>query len=305
MNMLPIAAREGYIPVTGGRVWYQVVGSADAIPLLVLHGGPGVPHDYLEPLADLADERPVVFYDQLGCGKSDRPDDVSLWRIERFAEEVGQVRQALGLTQVHLLGHSGGTMVALDYLLGQPAGVVSLIQVGPVLTSARLLADNTRKYATLPEEVFATVQRHEAAGTMNSEEYQNAVEEFSRRYMNRVRPKPESSERASQGVGVQVYHTMWGPYELQLTGNLKDYDRTDRAHELKLPTLFICGRYDVSTPEETARYHRLVDGSELVILEQSSHSPYHEEREHFMQVVRDFLRQVEAGSQVRERNQVG
>src|SRR5262245_51589154 len=114
-EILPVRleAHEGYVPVTGGRVWYQIVGSGAAIPLLVLHGGPGVPHDYLEPLAALADERPVIFYDQLGCGKSERPDDVSLWRIERFAEEVGQVRQALGLSQVHLLGHSIGTMVAL------------------------------------------------------------------------------------------------------------------------------------------------------------------------------------------------
>src|SRR5262245_46344993 len=102
MSMTPIAAREGYIPVTGGRVWYQIAGSGDALPLLVLHGGPGVPHDYLEPLADLAEERPVVYYDQLGCGKSDRPDDVSLWRMERFVEEVDQVRQTLGLAQLHL-----------------------------------------------------------------------------------------------------------------------------------------------------------------------------------------------------------
>lgn len=285
--------QEGYISVTGGRVWYQVVGAGEATPLLVLHGGPGIPHDYLESLADLADERPVIFYDQLGCGKSERPDDVSLWRIERFAEEVGQVRQALGLTQVHLLGHSGGTMVALEYLLEQPAGVASLTQVGPVLSAPRMLADITRLYATLPEEMFAAVQRHEAAGTMDSEEYQQAVEAYSRRYMNRVWPKPESSQRTGRGVGVQVVHTVWGPYELQLTGNLKDYDRTDRAHELNLPTLFICGRYDAATPEETTRYHHLVDGSELVILEQSSHSPFMEERESFMQVVRDFLRRVE------------
>jgi proline iminopeptidase len=249
-------------------------------------------------LAELAGERPVVFYDQLGCGKSDRPDDVSLWRIERFAEEVGLVRQALGLSQVHLLGHSGGTMVALEYLLEQPAGVVSLTQVGPVLSAPIMVANNARLYATLPAEMFAAVQRHEAAGTMDSEEYQQAVEEFSRRYMNRVRPKPEASQRAGRGVGVQVFHTVWGPYELQLTGNLKDYDRSDRAHELKLPTLFICGRYDVATPEETARYHALVPGSEMVVLEQSSHSPFFEESERFLQAVRDFVQRVEARPQL-------
>jgi proline iminopeptidase len=291
---MPSETQQGFIPVTGGRVWYQLVGAGAAIPLLVLHGEPGVPHDYLESLAALADERPVVFYDQLGCDKSDRPDDVSLWRIERFAEEVGQVRQALGLERVHLLAHSAGTMVALDYLLERPPGVVSLIQVGPALSVARLMRDVNRLYATLPEELWAAIVRHEAAGTLASEEYQQAVAAYSQRYMNRVQPEPEAAQRAGQGVGLPVIHTLWGPYELQVTGNLKDYDRTDRAHELTLPTLFVCGRYDCCTPEETARYHALVAGSEMVVFEQSSHAPFFEERARFLQVVRDFLRRVEA-----------
>jgi proline iminopeptidase len=294
MSMTRIEAHEGYIPVTGGRVWYQIVGSGDATPLLVLHGGPGVPHDYLEPLAGLADERPVVFYDQLGCGKSDRPDDVSLWRIERFAEEVGQVRQALGLEQVHLLAHSAGTMFALEYLLGQPSGVLSLIQVGPILSTSQFIADANRLYATLPDGMYAAVQRHEAAGTMDSEEYQRAVKEYRRRYVQRIGHEAETTVENSEGFGMQVYQTMWGPYELQATGNLKDYDRTGRAHEITVPTLFICGRYDCCTPEETARYHQLVPESELVVLEQSSHSPYVEEPEVFFQVVRDFLPRLEA-----------
>jgi pimeloyl-ACP methyl ester carboxylesterase len=78
---------EGFISVDGGRIWYRCVGR-DGIPLLVLHGGPGAGHDYLEPLEALAADRMVVFYDQLGCGKSDRPDDPSLWRMERFVAEV-------------------------------------------------------------------------------------------------------------------------------------------------------------------------------------------------------------------------
>ncbi|HJT55967.1 MAG TPA: alpha/beta fold hydrolase, partial [Ktedonobacteraceae bacterium] len=80
--------QEGYIPVTGGLVWYKMVNSGNGIPLLTLHGGPGSPHDYLEPLEQLADERPVIFYDQLGCGKSERPDNVALWQRSRFVEEL-------------------------------------------------------------------------------------------------------------------------------------------------------------------------------------------------------------------------
>src|SRR5688500_13940495 len=104
--------REGYVAVEGGRVWYGVVGAGAGAPLLALHGGPGYPHDYLEPLERLAGERPVIFYDQLGCGRSDRPDEPALWRVERFVDELGRVRAELSLEQVHLLGHSWGSMLA-------------------------------------------------------------------------------------------------------------------------------------------------------------------------------------------------
>lgn len=297
--MAPVEAREGYIPVTGGRVWYQIVGSGDGIPLLTVHGGPGAYHDYLEPLKALAGERPVIFYDQLGGGKSDRPDDPSLWRMERFAEELGQVRQALELEQVHLFGSSFGTMVALDYLLTQPAGVVSVIQVGPILSFPKLLENINRLYATLPEGMYEAMQRHEAAGTMDSEEYQQALKEYWRRYINRAEPKAEVAKEEtatdeSPVFGAQVYQTLWGPYELQVTGNLKDYDRSAQVGALTVPMVLICGRYDQSTPEETARYHSLVASSEFVIFEEGSHMPYVEEPDHLVEVVRDFLQRVEA-----------
>ena len=117
--------QEGFIPVTDGyRVWYRIVGGGadhEDIPLLALHGGPGVPHDYIENLADLAsDTRRVVLYDQLGCGRSDQPDDTSLWRIDRFVEELGIVRRELDLDEVHLLGQSWGGMLAIEYALTQP-----------------------------------------------------------------------------------------------------------------------------------------------------------------------------------------
>src|SRR3990172_8101963 len=119
--------REGYMDVPGGRVWYKIVGAGDAVPLLTLHGGPGAGHDYLESFETLASERPVVFFDQLGCGKSDQPDDLSLWRIERFVEEVAAVRKELHLDRVHLCGQSWGGWLAIEYMMSKPSGVVSLI----------------------------------------------------------------------------------------------------------------------------------------------------------------------------------
>ena len=144
--MSEIPSQEGYIPVTGGRVWYRIVGTRPGIPLLTLHGGPGANSDYLQPLAALADERPVIFYDQLGSGKSDHPDDPALWVLDRFVEELAQVRTGLGFTQVHLFGHSWGTMLATEYALTQPSGLVSLILSGPVLSAPCYVQDaNTLK----------------------------------------------------------------------------------------------------------------------------------------------------------------
>lgn len=136
------SVEEGYADVTGGRVWYRIVGArTGATPLLLLHGGPGAPSYYLESLAALADERPVVFYDQLGCGRSDKPSDPTLWRVDRFVEELGQIREALDLAEVHLLGHSWGTMLATDYMLTRPKGVTSLILASPSLSIPRWIED--------------------------------------------------------------------------------------------------------------------------------------------------------------------
>ena len=114
---------EGFVQTPGGRVWYRIVGSGSRTPLLVLHGGPGVPSTYLKPLAALADERPVVFYDQLGAGKSDHPKDSTLWTVDHYVSELARVREALGLREVHLYGHSWGTVLATEYALTKPKGL--------------------------------------------------------------------------------------------------------------------------------------------------------------------------------------
>lgn len=285
-------SQEGYIPVTGGRVWYRIVGDRDAVPVLVLHGGPGVPHDYLETLGGLADERPVVFYDQLGCGKSDCPDDVLLWRIERFVEELAQVRRALGLERLHLLGQSWGGVLAAEYVLTRPSGVISLTMASSSFSIPHYLVEAMRLVANLPDDVQAVLKHHEKASTTDSEAYQQAVEEFNRRHLCRLQPYPEPLQRAVAGMGIAVYHTMWGPSEFTCTGNLKDWDRTGRAHEITLPTLFTCGRYDEVTPEETQYNHGLLPGSEIVVFENSAHMAHLEETEGYLQVVRDFLKRA-------------
>ena len=154
---------EGFVEVPGGRVWYRSLGD-HGIPLLCLHGGPGFPHDYLEELEGLAHERRVVFYDQLGCGRSDRPDDTSLWTVERFVEELAVVRAALGLERLHLFGSSWGGMLAMQYVLDRQPPLESLVLCSSPASIPRWIAGCRDLLAELPDDVQDVIERHEANG---------------------------------------------------------------------------------------------------------------------------------------------
>ena len=286
----------GWIPVTGGNVWYKMIGPQQPrIPLVILHGGPGAPHDYLEPLSVLADERPVVFYDQLGCGHSDKPDDPALWTVERFVEELGDVLAALGLRDVHLLGQSWGTTLAVEYMLRtQSDRVRSLILSAPFFSATRWISDQKDHLARLPEKVQASVREAELTGNYDSTAYQEAIGEFYRRHVCRLEPWPEELNRTLDKIGVPVYMSMCGPSEFSVIGSLKDLELVDRLSEITVPALFTCGRYDESTPETTALYHRSLPGSEMVVLEDASHEHHLERPDEYLAVVRDFLQRQEA-----------
>ena len=292
--MKAAATREGHVAVTGGRVWYRVVGDGDAIPLVTVHGGPGATHDYLEPLSGLADERPVVFYDQLGAGRSDAPDDVSLWTNDRLVDELGRLLDALDLTRVHLLGQSWGSIVAAEYALQRPDRLVSVVLADPCLSMPRFAAGAAALRAALPAEVRAVLDRHEAAGTTDSEEYEAATMEFYRRHLCRLDPWPDALMRSFGQLNQTIYERMQGPNEFTVTGVCRDYDIGDRLGQLAVPALFLCGRHDETRPQETAFFHSLVPGAELVVFEESSHVPHLEEPDRYLQVLRDFLHRTES-----------
>ena len=287
------AQREGFVDVPGGRVWYEVVGEGDRTPLIVLHGGPGSTHFGMEPLKALADQRPVVFYDQLGCGASDRPDDLSLWRTDRFVEELDLLRKSLGLDRTHILGHSWGTMLATDYYLAHSQGIVSLVMSSPCISIERWVADCAEYRSKLPQDVQGVLDRHEEAGTTDSEEYKQATEVFNKRHVFRMDPLPEAVQRGRKGRGQIVYETMWGPNEFYMSGNLRGYGRSGRLGEINVPTLFSCGRVDEAAPGTTEWYHSLTSGSEFVVYENSAHMPMWEETDRYISVVRDFLRRAD------------
>jgi len=288
-------AQEGFLSFRGYQVWYRIVGGPEApgkLPLLCLHGGPGVPHDYLEPLEALAATgRRVIFYDQLGAGNSEHVHNPALWTVPLFVEELGVVRQALGLERVHIFGQSWGGMLAMQYALTQPAGLASLIVADSPASMLQWVAEANRLRALLPAEVQATLLAHEAAGTTTDPAYEQAMLVFYRRHVCRLDPWPDCVNRSFEKLAQapEVYHTMNGPSEFHVTGVIKNWDIVDRLGEIHVPTLVLSGRYDEATPLIAETVQRGIPGAEWVLFEHSAHLPHVEETERCLRVVTDFL----------------
>lgn len=294
------AVTEGYVPFRGYKTWYRITGNlahpgVGSFPVLMLHGGPGVPHDYLENLEMLAATgRPVIFYDQLGCGNSDRPDDPSMWTVQLFVDELATVRRELGLDRIHLLGQSWGGMLAMEYALTQPEGIVSLTIASSPASMKLWVEEANRLRAELPPEVQATLLKHEAAGTTESQDYQDAMMVFYERHVCRVVPFPDAVQRAFERMGAQVYNTMNGPSEFHVIGVLKDWDIRHRLGEIRLPTLLTSGRYDELTPMQAEIVAKGIPRAEWVTFENSAHVAHVEEQERYLQVLDRFLTRVES-----------
>ena len=288
-----LAPKEGYIDVEGGKVWFRIVGSGNATPLLLLHGGPGAPSYYLQPLERIATDRPVIFYDQLGAGRSTAPADQSLWTVERFVSELAQVRTALGLDEVHILGHSWGSMLAMDYMVTEPEGVVSLVFASPALNVARWTDDARKLLKALPDETRAVIERHESEGTTDAPEYQEAVMAFYKMYLSRSDPWPPELMATFEGLNTELYGYMWGPSEFTATGTLKNYNREPDLPKLDLPVLFTAGRFDEATPETVENFRSMVPGAEIQIFEDSAHLTMLDEPDAYAESIRNFLNKVD------------
>jgi L-proline amide hydrolase len=295
---------EGFVPFRGGRTWYRSVAAVsedDArLPLLCLHGGPGANWLHLKPYEALADERRVVFYDQIGSGNSglEEPHEVSIWQPELFVEEVGVVREALGLERVHVLGHSWGGMLGMQYAAEQPEGLVSLIVESSPPSVPAWMEELKRLRAELPPEVAETLNRHEEAGTIDDPEYEEAAMVFYKRHVCRTDPWPDWLVECFSALEAnpEVYHAMNGPNEFHVVGTLREWDITPQLDGIQVPTLVFSGRHDEVTPAMTEAAHRAIPGSEYVVLEESSHMAQAEQPEETLALVRGFLSRAEGAA---------
>jgi L-proline amide hydrolase len=287
--------REGYVEFRGYRTWYRFVGELNTpvTPLLALHGGPGSTHNYFAPLEGLAAERPVVLYDQIGCGKSDRPEDIE-WSVDVFRDEVGAVRDQLGLERIHLLGTSWGGMLAQEHVLAGAQGIVTLTLSSTLANLALWNEEQLRLRDALPPDVIEVLDRHERAGTYDDPEYEEAMEAyFDRHFYRGPKPRAELDAMAAQKA-TDVYRAMQGPNEWTTTGALKGWDTRDRLNEIDVPTLVVRGRYDMCTEPIAAELVDGIRGAREVVFEHSSHTPVLEETNRYLEVMGEFLRDAEA-----------
>jgi len=289
-----MSTSEGYVDYLGYRTWYRVVGDLDApaAPLLALHGGPGSTHHYFGPLEWLAEERPVVLYDQLGCGSSDRPQDLE-WSIAVFRDEVDAVRLQLGLERIHLLGTSWGGMLALEHVLSGAEGIVSLILSSTLASIEEWASEQLVLKSALPADVVEMLDRHERSETYDDPEYEQAMKVYFDRHFYRG-PEPRAElELMDAGRGRDVYLAMQGPNEWTPTGALRGWDVRDRLGEIDVPTLVIRGRYDMCTdPIAKSLVNGIPDARE-VVLEESSHTPLLEQTDRYLASIGAFMRQAE------------
>ncbi len=283
---------EGHIELEHGRVWYRKSGGGDALPILLLHGGPGAASYYLEPLEErLAQHRPVIVYDQLGCGRSDQPDNPSLWTLDYFTAEVDQMRAALGLDECHLLGQSWGGWLSIEYLCRGTTGIHSVV-LASTSSSMPFFGEQCR---LLIEALPSPHREVLLAGDLDDPRYPAAEMAFYVRHLCRLDPWPECMLQTAASLdGNQVYNTINGPNEFTLTGNLRDWSRDADLDRITLPTLCTYGRYDELGEPCSLRIQAGVPHAELVCFEHSSHTAHIEEADLYAETVASFLTRQES-----------
>ena len=290
--------KEGFVPFHGHQTYYKIVGTCEPgkYPLVLLHGGPGALHNYLLSMTPIAEHgRAVVFYDQIGCGKSpaDLPDDA--WTEDLFCDELDTLRAALGLDKVHLLGQSCGGMLAQHYMLfhGEPQGVLSLVLASTMPSMKIWGQEANRLRSYLPPEMRAAIDEAERTGDYSTPAYQAAEAEYYRRHVCSFDPWPQDIVDSLCNTG-RCYNLMQGQSEFDISGNLRDWDSTDELHRIQVPVLLTSGNDDESTPLINKTMFDRIPDCRWDLIPHGTHVCHYEFPEHYNSVVEQFLEEVEA-----------
>ncbi len=287
---------EGTAPFRGYQTWYRVTGelAGGTTPLIVVHGGPGCTHDYVDSFKALASGgRAVIHYDQIGNGRSTRLPDkgADFWTVGLFVDELRNLIAHLGLDRYHLLGQSWGGMLGAEFAVLRPEGLVALVIADSPASMELWVSEANRLRAALPAEVQETLLKHERAGTTDHPDYQAATAVFYARHVCRIVPNPPDVARTNQALKEDstVYNAMNGPNEFHVVGTLRTWSVIDRLPAIDVPTLLISGAHDEATEATMRPFATNIPDVRWHVFPNSSHMPHVEEFEDCMKVVGGFL----------------
>ena len=293
-------------PAGDYRVWTKRIGNNPSVKMLLLHGGPGLTHEYLEPFDSWLPAAGVeyYYYDQLGSAYSDQPEDQSLWTLPRFVDEVDQVRRALGLDRSNfvLFGHSWGGLLAIEYALTHPGQLK-----GMIVSSMMASASAYNEYATqvlmpqMDQDALTEIQRLETSGQTSDPRFDELImKHFLVDHLLRLPPSewPEPVLRSVSHMNGAIYNLLQGPSELGISGTMVDWDRSTDLAKITVPTLMIGATHDTMDPAHlewmaaqlpNGRYHHCPNGS---------HFSFIDDQESYFAGLTDFLHQLDAPTAV-------
>ncbi len=299
-NVYPI--NEGYVDAQGVLIYYQIIGRG--APLMIVHGGPGVSHDYLMPyLLPLARSNQLIFIDERGSGRSEKLEDAAQYTVENMVEDVEKVRQALHLGKVSLLGHSFGGVLAQAYAFKYQQNLTHLVLGGTFYSTREMNKVLAEEKRSMPPEALAKLESLEKAGLFNKGkdwEKGRYPDDYAKLawgdgyfpYLYQRRPDANYDPAAGNtGVSWDLYREMWGSNgEFVIDGNLKSVEYLEKLSGIHVPTLMICGDHDESNPSLSRTMHEKIAGSKLVILPQSGHMAFVDQPNLYIKAVADFLK---------------
>ncbi|MHB1058873.1 MAG: proline iminopeptidase-family hydrolase [Rhodanobacter sp.] len=297
VKMIPIATPKGTF-----RVWTKRVGNNPKLKVLLLHGGPGATHEYFEAFDSFFPGAGIeyYYYDQLGSAYSDQPKDPSLWTIDRYVDEVEQVRQALHLDKGNfcLLGQSWGGVLAIEYALKyqQHLKCLMISNMMDSIPAYNAYARNVLMPA-MDQRQLDEVKKLEAEHRTDDPRYMAILGPM--HYEQHVLRMPEAQwpepvTRSFGHINGQIYTMMQGPSELGASGRLLNWDRSKDLHRIAVPTLVIGARYDTMDPGYMAGMARKLPHGQFLLCPKGSHlAMYDDQRTYFAGLI-GFLRKVEA-----------
>lgn len=296
-RMIPVETPKGTF-----HVWVKRVGNNPDTKVLILHGGPGMTHEYLEAVDSYFPGAGIEYYhyDQLGSHLSDQPDEPDLWEVTRFVEEVEQVRTALGLDKnnFYLYGHSWGGILAIEYALEYQEHLKGLI-ISNMMSSIPAYNEYAEKVLMpqMDQESLAEIKRMEETGDTDNPRYMELLtEEHYVHHFLRMPPEqwPDGLNRTFLHVNPQIYVSMQGPSELGLSGKLVNWDRSGDLAKITVPTLVIGARYDTMDPKHMEWMSQQCKNGRYLYCENGSHlAIYDDQKTYFNGLIR-FIRDVDA-----------